>query len=78
VFWTCVLVRTYLCLVSFSLVCIFVLGCGSSALNEDIVRFMWGVIYPFLHIFVKIFHKFFIFCMSFLSLGVVCAFFIGF
>jgi len=50
-----VLVHTYLCLILFSLFYIFVLGCGSSASNEDIVRFRWGgFIYPFCIIFVKI------------------------
>jgi len=47
-----VLVRKYLCLVLFSLFCVFVLGCGSSASNEDIVRFRFGGSHiPFLHTF---------------------------
>ena len=76
VFWIYVLVCTYLCLVSFPLFCIFGLGCGPLAPNEDIVRFRWGPHHiSFLHIFLwKCFH----FCIVFLGLVVVCALFIGF
>jgi len=76
VFWTCVLVCPYLCLVLFSLFCIFILGCGSSAPKEDNVRFRCGgeSYNLFAHIFVKIFP----FLCSFLDFGVVCAFLIGF
>jgi len=62
-FGICVLVRTYLCLVSFSLFCIFILDCGSSAPNEDIVRFRCGGnSYTFFEpIFVKNFQFLYIF-----------------
>ena len=80
-FWICVLVRTYLCLISFSLFCIFVLGCGSSAPNEDIMRFRsrGEVIYPFCTFFLWNFSwNLFKFCKAFLGFAVVCAFLIGF
>jgi len=57
-----VLVRTYLCLVLFSLFCIFVFCCGSSEdPNEDIMRFRCGGDYTpvFAHIFMNFFVKFF-------------------
>jgi len=61
VFWICVLVYTYLCLILFSLFCILVLGYGSSASNENIVRFRCGGSHtPFLHIF-----NFCIVCLGF-------------
>jgi len=76
VFWTCVLVCTYLCLVLFSLFCIFILGYGSSAPNEDVVRFRCrGSHIPFFHFF---FVKIFKLLCSFLGFGIVCAFLIGF
>jgi len=77
VFWICVLVRTYLCLFSFSLFCIFVLGCGSLAPNEDIVRFRcgWEPYTLFTHIFMNNFMKNFQFLYIFLSFRVVCVLF---
>ena len=68
-----VLVHPYLCLVSFSLFYIFVLSCGSSAPNEDIVRFRCGGSYAlFEPIFVKIFN----FCYTFSWFwGCLCLFY---
>jgi len=70
-----VLVCTYLCLVLFPLFRIFILGCGSSAPNENIVRFRCGgeSYTLFAHYFVKSFS----FLCSFHGFGVVCAFLIG-
>ena len=76
-FQICVLVHIYLsCFVFFILyLCVFVLGCGSSAPNEDIVRFRcWGRGESYI-LFAHIFVKFFQFLYSFLGIGVVCAFF---
>jgi len=53
--YICALLITFACFVLF---CVFVVGCGCSSPNEDIVRFRCGVekSYTLLHIFfVKIF-----------------------
>ena len=54
------LVCIYLCLVYFIVfcVCVFVVGYGSLASNEDSVRRCEGIYIPFLHIFCEKFLSF--------------------
>jgi len=78
IFVSClVLLYIFLC---FCFLCFFVLGCGSSTTNEDIVRFRCGRESHtlFTHNFVKFFHKFLNFCMVFFILGLFVPFFIDF
>jgi len=63
-------------LLFFVSLCFFVISCGSSAPNEDIVRLKCrgsNILF-----FVKFFVKIFKFCYSFLGFRVVYAFFSGF
>jgi len=60
--------------VLFCVLCAFIVHCGSSTPNEDIVRLWeWSSDISFAHIFVKFFN----FCIVFLVLGLCYAFLIG-